>query len=167
MHDVIETAIGGKVATEIFEGERRFGAAIRFPEEFRNNVDAISHIFMTSSNGSRVALTDLAKISVLDGPSQISRESAKRRIVVGVNVKDRDLGGFVAELQQAVESKVKLPEGYYLVWGGQFQNMERAMSHLMVIIPITIAPSSRSRRIPLCPPTKAGWANSYSAIAFQ
>ncbi|MGZ8251573.1 MAG: efflux RND transporter permease subunit [Methylophilaceae bacterium] len=139
VHDVIETAIGGKVATEIFEGERRFGAAVRFPEEFRNNEDAISHIFMTSSNGSKVALTDLANIQVLDGPSQISRESAKRRIVVGVNVKDRDLGGFVGELQQAVESKVKLPEGYYLVWGGQFQNMERAMSHLMVIIPITIA----------------------------
>jgi len=139
VHDVIETAIGGKVATEIFEGERRFGAAVRFPEEFRNDEDAISHIFMTSSNGSKVALTDLANIQVLDGPSQISRESAKRRIVVGVNVKDRDLGGFVGELQQAVESKVKLPEGYYLVWGGQFQNMERAMSHLMVIIPITIA----------------------------
>jgi heavy metal efflux system protein len=139
VHDVIETAIGGKVATEIFEGERRFAAAVRFPEEFRNNADAISNIFMTSSNGSKVALSDLAHIEVRDGPSQISRETAKRRIVVGVNVKDRDLGGFVTELQQKVESKVKLPEGYYLVWGGQFQNMERAMSHLMVIIPITIA----------------------------
>ncbi len=139
VHDVIETAIGGKVATEIFEGERRFAAAVRFPEEFRNNADAISNIFMTSSNGSKVALSDLAHIEVRDGPSQISRETAKRRIVVGVNVKDRDLGGFVTELQQKVESKVKMPEGYYLVWGGQFQNMERAMSHLMVIIPITIA----------------------------
>jgi cobalt-zinc-cadmium resistance protein CzcA len=139
VHDVIETAIGGKVATEVFEGERRFEAAVRFPEQFRNDEEAISHIFLTSANGSKVALTDLAKIEVKDGPSQISRESAKRRIVVGVNVKDRDLGGFVTELQQAVDSKVKLPEGYYLVWGGQFQNMERAMSHLMVIIPITIA----------------------------
>ncbi|HSH74048.1 MAG TPA: CusA/CzcA family heavy metal efflux RND transporter [Methylophilaceae bacterium] len=139
IHDVIETAIGGKVATEIFEGERRFQAAVRFPEEFRNNENAISHIFMTSSSGSKIALADLAKIQVLDGPAQINRESAKRRIVVGVNVRDRDLGGFVTELQQKVQSKVKLPEGYYLVWGGQFQNMERAMSHLMVIVPITIA----------------------------
>lgn len=139
VHDVIETAIGGKVATEIFEGERRFQAAVRFPEEFRSNVDEIRHIFLTSANGSKIALADLANIQVKDGPSQISRESAKRRIVVGVNVKDRDLGGFVTELQQAVNQKVKLPEGYYLVWGGQFQNMERAMSHLMVIIPITIA----------------------------
>jgi heavy metal efflux system protein len=138
IHDVIETAIGGKVATEVFEGERRFEAAVRFPEAFRNNVDAINHIMVTSANGSRVALKDLADITVRDGPTQIARESAKRRIVVGVNVKDRDLGGFVAELQQKVEAKVKLPEGYYIVWGGQFQNMERAMSHLMVIIPITI-----------------------------
>ncbi|OAM51542.1 cytochrome-c peroxidase [Methylovorus sp. MM2] len=139
IHDVIETAIGGKVATEIFEGERRFQAAVRFPEEFRDNEDAIKSIFMTSSRGSRVALADLAKIRVLDGPAQINRESAKRRIVVGVNVRDRDLGGFVTELQEKVQSKVKLPEGYYLVWGGQFQNMERAMAHLMVIVPITIA----------------------------
>lgn len=139
VHDVIETAVGGKVATEIFEGERRFEAAVRFPEEFRNDVDAIKHIFMTSSKGAKVVLHDLAKIEVRDGPSQISRELAKRRIVVGMNVKDRDLGGFVGELRQKVESKVKLPEGYYFVWGGQFENMERAMSHLMVIIPITIA----------------------------
>jgi len=139
VHDVIETAIGGKVATEIFEGERRFQAAVRFPEEFRDNAEAIKNIFMTSSRGSKIALADLADIRVLDGPAQINRESAKRRIVVGVNVRDRDLGGFVTELQQMVQSKVKLPEGYYLVWGGQFQNMERAMAHLMVIVPITVA----------------------------
>jgi len=139
VHDVIETAIGGKVATEIFEGERRFQAAVRFPEEFRDDAEAIKNIFMTSSRGSKIALADLADIRVLDGPAQINRESAKRRIVVGVNVRDRDLGGFVTELQQKVQSKVKLPEGYYLVWGGQFQNMERAMAHLMVIVPITVA----------------------------
>ena len=138
IHDIIETAIGGKVATEIFEGERRFQAAVRFPENFRNNVEGIRNILVTSANGSRIALKDLARISVKDGPTQISRESAKRRIVVGVNVRDRDLGGFVTELRQKVEQKVKLPDGYYIVWGGQFENMERAMSHLMVIIPITV-----------------------------
>jgi cobalt-zinc-cadmium resistance protein CzcA len=72
-------------------------------------------------------LADVAKISVMDGPAQISRELGKRRIVVGVNVKDRDLGSFVAELQQKVDGQIKLPEGYYLEWGGQFQNMERAL----------------------------------------
>jgi cobalt-zinc-cadmium resistance protein CzcA len=138
IHDVIETAVGGKVATEIFEGQRRFSAAVRYPESFRNNVDAIGNILVTSPNGSRVALRDLAKIEIRDGPAQISRELAKRRIVVGVNVKDRDLGGFVAELQQVLDQQLKLPDGYYLEYGGQFQNMERALGHLKVIIPITI-----------------------------
>jgi len=138
IHDVIETAIGGKIATEIYEGERRFSAAVRLPESFRNSIEAIDAILLTSTNGARVPLGDLADIRLNDGPSQISREMGKRRIVIGVNVKDRDLGSFVAELQQAVGSQVKLPESYYLEWGGQFQNMERALGHLKIIIPITI-----------------------------
>jgi cobalt-zinc-cadmium resistance protein CzcA len=139
VHDVIETAIGGKIATEIFEGERRFSAAVRLPEDFRNSIEKIDSIMLTSPNGARVPLGDVSKIELVDGPAQISREMAKRRIVVGVNVRDRDLGGFVAEMQKAVADKVKLPEAYYLEWGGQFQNMERAMGHLKIIIPITIA----------------------------
>jgi heavy metal efflux system protein len=138
VHDVIETAIGGKIATEVFEGQRRFSAAVRYPETFRDSVEAIGDILLTSPNGSRVKLKDLARIEVKDGPAQISRELAKRRIVVGVNVKDRDLGGFVAELQTALNQKLKLPDGYYLEYGGQFQNMQRALHHLSVIIPITI-----------------------------
>jgi heavy metal efflux system protein len=139
VHDVIETAIGGKIATEIFEGQRRFSAAVRYPESFRNDEEAIRNIMLTSPNGSRVALDDLADIEIKDGPAQISRELAKRRIVIGVNVKDRDLGGFVAEMQQVLDQKLQLPDGYYLEYGGQFQNMERAMGHLMIIIPVTIA----------------------------
>ncbi|MCG2576126.1 CusA/CzcA family heavy metal efflux RND transporter [Dechloromonas sp. XY25] len=139
VNDLLETAVGGKVATEIFEGERRFPGVVRLPERFRNNVEAISNILITSGSGAQARLADVAKISVLDGPAQISRELGKRRIVVGVNVKDRDLGSFVAELQQKVEKQVKLPDGYYLEWGGQFQNMERALGHLKIIIPITIA----------------------------
>ena len=94
---------------------------------------------LTSATGARVPLGDVTKINLNDGPAQVSREMAKRRIVVGINVRDRDLGGFVAELQREVEAGVKLPEGYFLQWGGQFQNMERAMGHLMLIIPATIA----------------------------
>ncbi len=139
IHDVIETAIAGKVATEIYQGERRFSAAVRLPEPFRNNITAIDQLMLTSANGARVPLGDVTKISLNDGPAQISREMGKRRIVVGINVRDRDLGGFVAELQKAVADKVKLPEGYYLQWGGQFQNMERALGHLQMIIPVTIA----------------------------
>ncbi|MDK3021383.1 efflux RND transporter permease subunit [Cupriavidus taiwanensis] len=139
IHDVIEIAIGGKRATDIFEGERRFAAAVRLPEEFRNNVQAIRQLLVNTPDGMQVPLQSVARIEVNDGPAQISREMAKRRVVVMINVKDRDLGGFVAELQQAADAKVKLPEGYYLEWGGQFQNMERAMGHLKIIVPVTIA----------------------------
>ena len=138
IHDVIETAIGGKIATDIYEGERRFSAAVRLPEDFRNSIEAIDAILLTSANGARIPLGDLAVIGLHDGPAQISREMGKRRIVVGINVRDRDLGSFVAELQKTVSSEIKLPEAYYLEWGGQFQNMERAMGHLQIIIPITI-----------------------------
>jgi cobalt-zinc-cadmium resistance protein CzcA len=139
VNDMIETAIGGKVASEVFEGERRFSAVVRLPERFRNNIEAISNIILSSANGAQARLDDVAKIHVLDGPAQISREMAKRRIVVGINVKDRDLGSFVTELQAKVDDKIKLPEGYYLEWGGQFQNMERALGHLKIIVPITVA----------------------------
>ncbi len=139
INDVIESAIGGRIATEIYEGERRFGAVVRLPEAFRADVATIRSLLVMSPNGAMVALENLAQIRVADGPAQISREKGKRRIVIGVNVKDRDLGSFVTELQQAVDSKIKLPDGYYLEWGGQFQNMERAMGHLKIIVPVTIA----------------------------
>lgn len=138
VHDVIETAIGGKEATDIYEGERRFAATVRLPESYRGDVEAIRRVLVTAPSGVQVPLEAVANIRLEDGPAQISREMGKRRIVVGVNVKDRDLGSFVAELQQKVDQQVKLPEGYYLEWGGQFQNMERALGHLAVIIPITV-----------------------------
>jgi cobalt-zinc-cadmium resistance protein CzcA len=139
VHDLIETAIGGKVATEVYEGTRRYNAVVRLPEKFRSNVEAIRAQLLPVPNGAAVPLHSVAEIRVHDGPAQISRESARRRIVVGINVKDRDLGGFVAELQRAVQAKVQMPEGYMLEWGGQFQNMERALGHLGVIVPVTIA----------------------------
>ncbi len=138
LHDVIETAIGGKAATEIYEGERRFKAIVRLPESLRDSVTDIRQILVATPSGPKVPLEDLAKIEVVEGPAQINRETAKRRIVIGVNVKDRDLGGFVAELQQKVGSQVELPPGYSIVWGGQFQNMQRALNHLKIIVPITI-----------------------------
>jgi heavy metal efflux system protein len=138
VHDIIETAIGGRVATEIYEGERRFTAAVRLPEQLRDSVDEIRRLQLTTPNGSRVTLENLARVEVAEGPAMINRESAKRRIVVGINVQDRDLGGFVDELQRKVAKGVTLPPGYYLTWGGQFQNMERALKHLTIIVPITI-----------------------------
>jgi cobalt-zinc-cadmium resistance protein CzcA len=138
VQDVVEMAVGGKAATEIYEGERRFQAVVRLPERLRDSIAEIRSITLTSPSGAPVALESLARIELADGPAQISRESGKRRIVVGINVKDRDLGGFVAELQRAVAARVSLPEGYYLSWGGQYQSMERALGHLTVILPVTI-----------------------------
>jgi len=139
VNDVVETAIGGRAATDIYEGERRFAAVVRLPERLRDSVADIRAIPLTAPSGAQVELASLAAISLADGPAQISRESAKRRMVVGVNVANRDLGSFVAELQQRVGTQVALPEGYYLQWGGQFQNMERALGHLALIVPATIA----------------------------
>ncbi|MBL8230168.1 MAG: efflux RND transporter permease subunit [Bryobacterales bacterium] len=138
VHDVIEAAVGGRLATEIYEGERRFQCVVRYPEALRNSIRDIQAILLTGPDGAQIPLGSLARVEVLEGASQIKREMAKRRIVVGVNVRDRDLGGFVAELQEKVQREVRLPAGYYYEWGGQFQNMQRARSHLIVIVPITI-----------------------------
>jgi cobalt-zinc-cadmium resistance protein CzcA len=138
INDVIETAIGGRAATEIFQGERRFPAVVRFPEEFRNKVDVIAGTLLAAPNGALVPLDDVADVKLVDGPAQISRETAKRRIVVGANIAGRDIGGYVEEAQQRIGQQVKLPEGYSLVWGGQFENLERATARLAIIIPITI-----------------------------
>jgi heavy metal efflux system protein len=138
VHDVIETAIAGKSATEIYEGERRFQAVVRLPERYRDNVTDIGQILLNTPAGAQVPLASLADIRVLEGPAQINRDTAKRRIVVGVNVQDRDLGGFVADLQDKIAKQVELPPGYYIEWGGQFQNMQRALRHLTFIVPVTI-----------------------------
>jgi cobalt-zinc-cadmium resistance protein CzcA len=138
INELIETAIGGKIATRVYEGQRSFSAAVRFPEDQRSDVETIGNTMLISPNGSKIALKDLASIEIKDGPAQISREFAKRRIVIAMNVKDRDLGGFVAELQKKLDTQIKLPEGYYFVYGGQFENMQRALNHLALIVPVTI-----------------------------
>jgi cobalt-zinc-cadmium resistance protein CzcA len=139
IHSVIETAIGGTAVSQMYEGERRYEIVLRYPEAYRNSVEGIRDIMMRTADNAVIPLDNLAKIQVLDSPPMINRESGKRRVVVGANVEGRDLGGFVAEVQRKVEEEVKLPEGYYFSWGGQFENMQRAMSTLMIIVPLTIA----------------------------
>ena len=139
VNNVIETAIAGKTATDIYEGERRFAGVVRLPRDLRDSVDDIRDLLISAADGPRVPLKDLATLRVVEGPALINRSMGKRRIVVGLNVQNRDLGGYVKELQMKVEDKVQLPPGYYIEWGGQFHNMERALHHLMIIVPITIA----------------------------
>ncbi|MDC0576175.1 CusA/CzcA family heavy metal efflux RND transporter [Nitrosomonadaceae bacterium] len=139
VNELIETAIGGKEITSLFEGERRFKISLRLPGRLRNNIDSIHDLLLLAPSGALVPLNALAKIKIIDGPAQISRDNAKRRVVVGANVSGRDLDGFVKEVQTRVAEKIKLPSGYFFKWGGQFESMERAMETLSVIVPLTIA----------------------------
>jgi cobalt-zinc-cadmium resistance protein CzcA len=139
VQEIIETAVGGKTATEFFEGEKRFAVLLRFPEDKRNSIETIGNILVDSSSGVKIPLVELATISLVEGPVQVSRENSKRRIVVECNVRGRDIGSFVAECQEKLEKNLKLPSGYYITWGGAFENQQRAMKRLMVIVPVTIA----------------------------
>jgi cobalt-zinc-cadmium resistance protein CzcA len=139
VQSIIETAIGGKDVTTLYEGERRYSVSVRFPAQARQTVEAIGNTLLLTPSGAQVPMSSVANIALVDGPAQISRESGKRRVVVGANVEGRDLAGFVTEVQQRIDSDIQLPDGYYFKYGGQFENMERAMATLSVIVPITIA----------------------------
>jgi cobalt-zinc-cadmium resistance protein CzcA len=139
VQNVVETAIGGKEASKVYEGMKVFGLAVRFPENARNDVEPIRNILIASPQGALIPLGQLAKVYVEEGPAQISREMAQRRIVIECNVTGRDLGGFVAEAKQKIDGAVKLPPGYLITWGGQFENQQRAMKRFSIVVPITIA----------------------------
>ncbi|HCC49200.1 MAG TPA: CusA/CzcA family heavy metal efflux RND transporter [Elusimicrobia bacterium] len=138
INDVIETALGGRPAGVVYEGDRAFDITVRLPETERDSLGALGKIVITAPSGARVPLSMLADIKRVQGPVQIGREFGKRRILVEANVSGRDLGGFVAEAQEKIRSSVPLPAGYYLTWGGQFENQQRAMKKLGVIVPAAI-----------------------------
>lgn len=138
VQDVIETAIGGKAATQVLEDVMRFDLFVRYAEETRNTVEKIKNILVSSPGGVRVPLSQLADISVVEGPAQISRQNGKRRIVVECNVRGRDIGSFVAEAQRQIQANVELPAGYYLNWGGQFENMQQAKHRLFIVVPVSL-----------------------------
>ena len=138
VQEIIATAIGGKSATEVYEGERRFQLTLRFPEPYRNSIAAIGEIRVKSASGAFIPMSDLAKIDMREGPARISREHVKRRISIGFNVVGRDIGGVVDEGRAKLAAQLHLPEGYTVVWGGAFENMERANARLMIVVPITL-----------------------------
>jgi len=135
---LVETAVGGREVTRFYEGEKNFAVKLRFPEDRRDSVEAIGNILVASPAGTKVPLRELASITTAEGPSQISRESGARRIGIECNIAGRDLGRFVAEARRLVRRDVALPPGYYLAWGGQFENQQRAMRRLGIILPATI-----------------------------
>jgi len=138
IQSLVEAAVGGKTVTQIYEGDRYFDLQVRYPEARRNSLETIGAILVRTPGGARLPLSQVADIAMLEGPSQISRESGQRRIGVECNITGRDLGGFVAEARRAISRGVALPPGYFLSWGGQFENQQRAMQRLAVILPATI-----------------------------
>ncbi len=135
---LVETAIGGRVATELLESNRRIGILVRYQEKDRSSLAAIKKMLVTLPNGTKVSLGHLAKVTVVDGPVQIIRESAKRKVVIQSNVEGRDVVGFVDEVRRSIEDKIVLPTGYYVTFGGQFENQQRAAKRLMLVVPIAI-----------------------------
>jgi cobalt-zinc-cadmium resistance protein CzcA len=138
VEDVIETALGGRPATQIWEGEKRFDVVVRIREEDRNNIDSLRHLLLDAPNRSQVPLDQVARISVQEGVMNISREGGRSTAAIGVFIRDRDMGSLVAEMQAAVRKNFQLPQGYTLTWGGEFENQQRAMGRLVMIIPVSI-----------------------------
>ena len=135
---IIKAAVGGEVLGQIFEGTKRFDIFIRFAKHARDSVEKIKNIIITSSNGIKIPLSELATVKEVIGPRQITRENGQRFITIQCNVVDRDIGSFVEEATEKIRNKVKLPAGYFLTWGGQFKLQQEANKRLAIVIPITL-----------------------------
>ncbi len=135
---MVEIAIGGRVVTEIMKNNRPVAVLLRYPEEKRSSLKAIAAMLIETPQGAKIPLDRLADIREVDGPVQIMRESAKRQVVVQSNVEDRDVVGFVNEVSRTIKDKISLPDGYYVTFGGQFENQQRASKRLMIVVPIAL-----------------------------
>ncbi|GAB4383913.1 MAG: CusA/CzcA family heavy metal efflux RND transporter [Phycisphaerales bacterium] len=158
VQEVVSIAFGGEEAGTLYKGDRRFPIIVRLPEDLRGEVDIVRQLPIplpeardvelasvddsmvgTGSEIRYIPLEAVARIEVTEGPNQISRENAKRRIVVQANIRGRDMGSFVAEAQERLDAEIKLPEGYFITWGGQFENLARARSRLMIVVPLALS----------------------------
>ena len=138
VNDMVEAVVAGKHAGIVYEGEQRFNMVVRFGEEASREMEAINGLLIAAPNGARVPLAQLADVRLVEGPAQISREDTRRRIGVELNVRGRDVGSFVNEAQAAIAREVQLPSGYYLTWGGTFENLERASGRLLIVVPLAL-----------------------------
>ena len=135
--EIVES-MGGRKVGEIVEGQQRFDLAMRLDDRYLDDPEELGKILLPTAGGERLPLERLADIRVVEGPSTINREWAKRRIVVQSNVRDRDMGSFVAEIRREIEQNVELPSGYYLGYGGQFEHLERARTRLLIVVPLAL-----------------------------
>lgn len=138
VRDAVQAGIGGVTATEIIQGRKRFPVVVRLAEPYRGTPEAIGALRLTAPRGELVMLSQLADVRVVEGPEVISHEGGERMVIVQSNVRGRDLGGFAAEVQREVARRVTLPQGYFVTYGGQFENQQRAMKRLSIIVPLVL-----------------------------
>lgn len=139
IQELIEVSLGGKPVGQVVEGDKRFDVTVRLPEAQRKDAEAVRRVLVETPDGGSVPLSALARIDDVPAPAQISRESGKRRVVVQLNVRGTDLGSFVNRARAEIKEKVKLKEGTYLTWGGQFENLQQASRRLAVVVPLALA----------------------------
>jgi cobalt-zinc-cadmium resistance protein CzcA len=144
VQDAIGVAVGGRESGIVFQGDRRFDIVVRLPEDIRNSIESVKQLPIplpkaaNSTTASYIPLGEVATLEVTPGPNQVSREDGKRRVVVSANVRGRDLGSFVEEAEQAISKEVKVPSGYWTVWGGQFENLQSASKRLQIVVPVAL-----------------------------
>jgi cobalt-zinc-cadmium resistance protein CzcA len=143
VQDMVATAIGGKEAGTLFDGDRRFDIIVRLPENLRNDLEAMKRLPIALPRGenaraSYIPLGEVATLELAPGPNQVSREDGKRRIVISANVRGRDIGSFVADAEQALQQQVKVPAGYWTTWGGQFEQLQSATQRLQIVVPVAL-----------------------------
>ena len=139
INHIVSTSFAGGSAGVVYENERKFDLVVRLDSTHRNNIDDVSHLYIPTTNGTQIPLSQVAEIKMELGPAQISREDGKRRIVVGFNIKGRDVESVVTDIQKELSEKVKLPEGYYYTYGGTFENLQAASKRLMIALPVALA----------------------------
>lgn len=138
VNDLVESIFAGKKAGQVIEGEQRFDIVLRLNESAGRSIESVRELVLMAPGGARVPLSQVADVSVVEGAAQISRDDTRRRIVVSTNVRGRDVASFVAEAKDKIEKEVQLPPGYFLKWGGAFENLERATGRLLVVVPIAL-----------------------------
>jgi len=138
VNNAVSTAFAGKSAGQVFENERRFDLVVRLDSLHRTSIDDVNNLMISTASGTQIPLMQVANISYKLGPAQISREAGKRRIVIGFNVKGRDVESVVNDIQAKLDKEVKLPSGYYFTYGGQFENLKAASKRLMVAVPVSL-----------------------------
>jgi cobalt-zinc-cadmium resistance protein CzcA len=138
INKIVNASLAGQAAGQVFEEERRFDLVVRVNESERDNVYDIGNLLIPCPDGMHIPLSQLANVVLKDGPNQIQREDAKRRIIVGFNIKDRDVQSIVEQLQSKVNAQLKFPSGYYVNYGGAFENLNQAKSRLMIAVPVAL-----------------------------